>query len=75
MVLLGMTLAQYLQSREMTEAAFAAGLNVSQVTVHRYIKGQRFPDREMILRISELTGKAVAPADWFATSQDQERVA
>lgn len=69
-----MTLAQYLHSKEMTEAAFAAHLNVSQVTVHRYIKGQRFPDRETILRISELTDGRVSPADWFAPTHS-ERVA
>ncbi|MGN6772509.1 MAG: helix-turn-helix domain-containing protein [Rhizobiaceae bacterium] len=70
-----MTLAEYLNSQKMTEAAFADRLNVSQVTVHRYVKGQRFPDRDMILRISELTGARVAPADWFAAAPKPERAA
>lgn len=65
------TLAKYLDSAGMTEAAFAAKLGVSQVTINRYVKGKRFPDRDTILRIEELTGGAVKPADWFASSAEQ----
>lgn len=61
-----MTLHEYLAANSIAEAAFAARLGVSQVTVHRYVKGDRFPDKQTILKIEELTDKAVKPADWYA---------
>lgn len=60
-----MTLSDYLSTTKTTETAFAAALGVSQVTVHRYIKGKRFPDKDTILRIEELTHGGVRPSDWF----------
>jgi len=61
-----MTLTDYLETTGTTETAFAAALGVSQVTVHRYVKGKRFPDKDTILRVEVLTKGAVRPADWFA---------
>lgn len=60
-----MTLAEYLRTAELTHKAFADKLGVSQVTVHRWIKGRRFPDRQMILKIEDATANTVRPADWF----------
>lgn len=60
-----MTLSEYLTTTKTTEAAFASDLGVSQVTVHRYIKGKRFPDKGTILRIATLTRGSVQPTDWF----------
>lgn len=68
-----MTLADYLRTAELSNSAFAGMIGVSQVTVHRWIKGTRFPDKETILRIEDATGRMVKPADWF--SQDARRPA
>lgn len=60
-----MTLSDYLSRMEMTETAFAAKLGVAQVTVNRYVRGARFPDRDTILKIERATDGRVAPADWY----------
>lgn len=65
-----MTLEKFLHDHQITEAAFAAQLGVSQVTVHRYVKGQRFPDKDTILRIERITEGKVPPAAWFAPAQE-----
>lgn len=61
-----MTLSEYLSTTETSASAFAAKLGVSQVTVHRYVTGKRFPDKDTILRIEKLTDDRVRPADWFS---------
>lgn len=60
-----MTLAEYLRTADLTHSAFAEKLGVSQVTVHRWVNGKRFPDKETILKIEDVTGRMVRPADWF----------
>lgn len=60
-----MTLSDYLRNSGLTHSAFAEKLGVSQVTVHRWATGKRFPDKETILRIEEATARKVKPADWF----------
>jgi predicted transcriptional regulator len=69
----GMTLAEFLASKPMTEAAFAELIGVSQPTVHRYITRKRFPDRDTILRIEAVTEGTVRPADWYAPEAPVEK--
>jgi len=64
-----MKLAQYLSSNDLTETAFADLIDVSQVTVNRYIRGERFPVREIILKIESTTGGQVSAADWYAPAE------
>lgn len=61
-----MTLDEFFKTSTTSKADLAAELQVSQVTVNRWINGTRFPDKWTILRIEELTGGRVHPADWFA---------
>lgn len=68
-----MLLKTYLKSVGMTETAFAEKLNVSQVTINRYVLGKRFPSPEMILRISAATNGKVKPADWYAQVAEKAR--
>lgn len=61
----GMTLAEYLQTSNLSHADFAKKLEVSQVTVHRWVNDKRFPSKEMLIRIEIATGSKVRPQDWF----------
>lgn len=65
-----MRLETYLQTIEQTEAAFARALGVSQVTINRYVRNERFPDPEMIERISKATHSKVAVTDWHQQAAD-----
>lgn len=60
-----MKLAPYLAAIPMTETAFAHSLGVSQVTINRYVRNERFPDPEMIERISIATKRKVTVTDWY----------
>lgn len=70
-----MNIAAYRDSRNMTQADFAAGLSVAQSTVARWEAGS-MPSRDMLEKIAELTRGQVMPNDWLdiptpaAASQD-----
>ena len=59
-----MKLNEYLRDNKIGEAAFAARLGVSQQTVNRYLRGERFPRRTILARITELTAGAVTSNDF-----------
>lgn len=65
-----MKLAKYLSDNKLTETAFAEILGVSQVTINRYIRGDRFPVREIILKIEDATGGQVSAADWYSPASE-----
>lgn len=65
-----MKLETYLQAVGQTEAAFARALGVSQVTINRYVRNERFPDPETIERIWKATGREVAVTDWHQQAAD-----
>lgn len=67
---LGMKLEKYLSTRKIKQPAFADLLGVSQVTISRYIRDERFPDPEMIGRIATATGNDVTVADWYAQAAE-----
>ncbi len=62
-----MTLDEFLKSpaTAITKADLASALNVSQITINRWIAGTRFPEKEMVLAIEAATGGRVQPADWY----------
>jgi transcriptional regulator with XRE-family HTH domain len=60
-----MKLASYLAKTDQTETAFAQALGVSQVTINRYVRNERFPDPEMIERIDNATEHTVTVTDWY----------
>lgn len=66
-----MKLAEYLTTTGLKETAFAQSLGVSQVTINRYVRNERFPDPEMIDRIFVATGKQVTVADWHQQAAER----
>lgn len=75
-----MKLEAYLTKNKISQTEFAALIGVTQVTVNRYVKGERFPAPEMIERILKASNKKVAVADWYEQAAEQraakpERVA
>lgn len=57
-------LSEYLSENEIEPADFAKEIDVHVVTVKRYLKGDRIPDREVMPRIKVITG-GVVTADSF----------
>lgn len=64
-----MTLEKYLATVEKSEAAFARELGVSQVTINRYVRNERYPDPTMIARIEAATGRKVGVQDWYSQAR------
>lgn len=58
-----MTLDKYLKDKSTKD--FAVSLRVNQATVWRWRRGRRFPNKEMITKIQEVTGDAVRAEDWY----------
>lgn len=65
-----MKLAKYLSDNNLKETAFAQSLGVSQVTINRYVRNERYPDPEMIERIAKATDNKVTVADWYAQASE-----
>lgn len=61
-----MKLDQYLTSRGISRSDFGKAVGVTPVAITRYINGNRFPDKDMILRIESETSGEVAVRDWYA---------
>lgn len=73
-----MKLSDYLSGKEISAASFAETLGVERQTVHRWVRGERYPDFKMLVRIAEATGGAVTPNDFFGvglTDPEEGRVA
>ncbi len=60
----GMKLADYLQDRQLSEAAFAELIGASQAAVNRYKRG-RHPSPPHMQAIIAATGGAVQPNDFY----------
>lgn len=61
-----MRLAEYMKANNITDAALAAYLGMSEGAVRKWRWGQRIPRREIMAQIQEYTAGAVTPID-FAT--------
>jgi transcriptional regulator with XRE-family HTH domain len=66
-----MHLTQYLADRKMSVSAFAEAVGVTPQAVHRYLNDERLPQREVMLRIIEVTGGEVRPNDFFGPAVSQ----
>ena len=60
-----MTLDQYLAEQAITEAAFAARVEVDQSTVHRLRAKGQTPNKALMARIFEATSGRVRADDFF----------
>lgn len=58
-----MKLSVYLKRKKMTPAAFARLVGVAPLTVHRWLKGERFPLRHLA-EIKSATGGSVTANDF-----------
>lgn len=65
-----MTLADYLTHHDLTYAELARRLGTSRQQAERWAKGQRIPRRDEMLRIVELTDRAVMPNDFYGLSAE-----
>ena len=59
-----MKLQDYLRFRRIKKKTFAKLLNISPVSLSRYISGERFPEKEILIKIHNLTEGLVSPNDF-----------
>ncbi len=62
-----MKLGTFIKSRDMSHEAFGKIVGVTQATINRYVRGERFPSPEMIRKIQDATEGSVTVADWYET--------
>jgi hypothetical protein len=60
-----MKLSAFLESRKINPAAFAAGTGLARQAVHRYIAGERIPDKSAMAKIVAATEGEVTPNDFY----------
>jgi transcriptional regulator with XRE-family HTH domain len=70
-----MTLDEYLTSTNTSRSDFAKEIGVSEVSICRYLSGDRIPDRDRMAKIALATGGAVTPNDFFAPRMEQREAA
>jgi DNA-binding transcriptional regulator YdaS (Cro superfamily) len=67
----GMKLDQYLSTKKITDAAFAATAGISQSQVSRLKRGKSMPSWELASTIERVTGGKVRPKDFADAKADQ----
>ena len=67
-----MKLADYLQLADKSRASFAAEIGVDEVTVGRYIRGERRPRWQTLARIKEVTSGQVTANDFTDVPGEQQ---
>ena len=60
-----MKLKYYLRIRKISNKTFANLLNISPVSLSRYINNYRFPEKEILIKIYNLTEGLVTPNDFY----------
>jgi hypothetical protein len=60
-----MKLADFLKNDPRSNAQFAEDIEVPRQTLHRYLKGEHLPTREIMARIVRQTNGAVTPNDFY----------
>lgn len=68
-----MKLARWLSLTGTSEAAFAARIGVSAISVRRYRDGLRLPMRDVMVRIVAATDGEVGPEDFYRPHHDEAR--
>jgi hypothetical protein len=67
-----MILAQWLKETGRTVDGFAEEISVRRQSVHRWMNGSRFPKRNIIERIQQVSDGKVSAADWFSRQAPAE---
>ncbi|RCL01038.1 MAG: putative transcriptional regulator/toxin [Candidatus Tokpelaia sp. JSC189] len=65
-VLIMRKLKSYLINNKLSQAEFGMQIGVSQVAINRYLRGLRFPEPEIVIKIEQATDGIIGPADWYA---------
>lgn len=61
-----MHLRRYLANFGISVATFADTIGVTVQAVHRYVNGERIPNRDVMERIALVTGGKVQPNDFYS---------
>lgn len=61
----------YLHNHKISQANFAINLKVTRDAISKYIRGERFPRPEIILKIEKATDGYVRPSDWYVDNTEQ----
>jgi len=69
-----MRLKDYLRLRKITNKTFANLLNISPVSLSRYLNGNRFPEKEILIKINNLTEGLVSPNDFCLQNEKNYEV-
>ncbi|WP_318579119.1 helix-turn-helix transcriptional regulator [Ochrobactrum sp. AN78] len=59
-------LRSYLHKNGISHEAFGGIVGVTQVTINRYVRGDRFPSPQMVLKIAKATKGEVSVNDWYS---------
>ena len=65
-----MTLKEYMKQNSLTPAAMAELLDSSEGAVRKWCSGERTPRPDQMRKIADVTGGAVTPNDFFASSPE-----
>ena len=66
-----MNLKQFLKLKKISNADFAKNLNISTISLSRYIGGQRLPEKNILLKINDLTDGLVTPNDFYFFNEQE----
>lgn len=58
-------LGTYLKDKGLSHEAFAKEVEATQATITRYVRGDRFPTPQMIVKIAKATNGEVSASDWY----------
>ncbi|MFD1199547.1 helix-turn-helix domain-containing protein [Brucella gallinifaecis] len=61
-------LKTYLKDNGLSHDAFAKEVDATQATITRYVRGDRFPTPQMIVKIAKATNGEITASDWYASS-------
>lgn len=60
-----MKLRDYMTSRDLTAKAFAETIGATEFAVTKWLRGERRPSGDLMMRIVDATDGAVTPNDFF----------
>ncbi len=60
-------LKTYLKDNGISHDAFAKEVGATQATITRYVRGDRFPAPDMIVRIAVATKGMISASDWYSS--------
>ncbi len=66
-----MKLKEYLKLNRITNKDFSKVIGISPVSLSRYISGERVPEKEIVLKIFEITHGSVSPDDFYLQKKDK----